>query len=195
MMVAERLHTERVSSRIGTTERNVKMKLVFLECGKLLAPHGIRGEMKMECYTDTPAEAAALPALFFENEDGSRFSKRLLSARPYRDGLLVLLEGISSPEEARLFSGRSVYARRTDLDPREEKVFYAELPGLPLIDAETRVEYGRVREVDLSRKTPLYLVDTPHGEVLFPAVNEFIKEIDVGRHILVCPIPGIFDEN
>ena len=170
------------------------MKLDFLECGKLLSPHGVRGEIRMECYTDTPAVAAALPALFFRNEDGSYFPRRLLSARPYREGLLVLFEAISTPEEARLLSGNTVFARRCDLDPEGKKVFLAELPGLPLIDANTGVQYGRVREVDVSRKTPLYIVDTPHGEVLFPAVNEFIKEIDIGRHILVCPIPGIFDE-
>ena len=48
--------------------------------------------------------------------------------------------------------------------------------------------------VDTSRKTTLYIIDTERGEVMLPAVSEFVKEIDIERGLFVCPIPGMFDE-
>ncbi len=170
------------------------MKLEYLECGKILAPHGVRGAMRMEIFCDSPAVAAALPVLYFRSEAGLYTGRRLLHASGHKGGLLITLEGVASPEEAARLRGTAVYARRTDLDPRGELVFLAETVGLPVHHAETGDYLGRVREVDTSRPTTLYVLETPHGEVLLPAVREFVKEIDIERGLLVLPIPGLFDE-
>lgn len=170
------------------------MKLEYLECGKLLAPHGIAGGMKMECWCDSPAVAVRLPALYFKKGEGQYEAKKLLRASPYGKGVLVFLEGITSPEEAAPFRMQTVYAKREDLSKDDGTVFLAELIGLSVIDIDTGRTYGRIKEVDTSRKTTLYIVETEGGEVMLPAVDEFIKEVDVGSHILVRPIPGLFDE-
>ncbi len=170
------------------------MRLSYLACGKLLAPHGVRGAIKAESYCDTPAVAAALTALYLK--EGSSFRKiAVLSSSLFKQGILVTLEGITTPEEARALCGLTVYARREELDPTGEKVFYAEQEGLPLLDIDTKERYGVIREVDLSRATPLYVVVRESGEeVLFPAVKEFVKEVDVEQGVFVRPIPGFFDE-
>ncbi len=170
------------------------MRFEYLECGKLLAPHGITGGMKMECWCDSQEAACRLPALYFKDKDGQYKARRLLRASPYGRGLLVFLEGIGTPEEASPLRMKIAYAKRKDLDPHGEKVFLAELVGLPVKDADTGRLYGRLKEVDTSRKTTLYIVETDKGEAMLPAVSEFIKEIDIESHILVRPIPGIFDE-
>ncbi len=170
------------------------MKLEYLECGKLLTPHGVMGGMKMECWCDSPAVAARLPALYLKKGEGQYEAKRLLRASPHGKGVLVFLEGINSPEEATPLRMQTVYARREDLSPDGSAVFLAELIGLPVIDIDTGKSYGFVKEVDTSRKTVLYIVKTKEGEVMLPAADEFIKEVDVEAHILVRPIPGLFDE-
>ena len=117
-----------------------------------------------------------------------------MRASPYGKGILVFLEGVTSPEEVARLRMQTVYAKREDLAKDEKTVFLAELIGLSVIDADTGRIYGTVKEVDTSRKTTLYIVETEGGEVMLPAVDEFIKEVDVGSHILVRPIPGLFDE-
>ncbi len=169
------------------------MRLLYLECGKILAPHGVLGGVKIETWCDAPADAASLPSLYFASRDGQYTRRRLLRAAVHGRGILAFFEGIETPEEAAALRGVTVYARREDLDPTGKKVFLAELAGLPLTDARDGRLYGYVREADTSRKTLLYVVDTPRGEVLFPAVPEFIKEIDMDRGISVVPIPGLFD--
>jgi ribosomal 30S subunit maturation factor RimM len=112
----------------------------------------------------------------------------------HKGGLLATLEGITTPEEVAPLRGLAVFARREDLDPRGERVFLAETCGLPVFDADTGLLLGRVREVDTSRPTTLYVIDTERGEVLLPDVPEFIKEIDIEGGMKVRPIPGFFDE-
>ena len=170
------------------------MRLDFLECGRILTAHGVRGAMRIEVFCDTPAVAAALPALYFTSGDDRYTPRRLLSASVHKGGLLVTLEGITSPEEVAPLRGLSVFARREDLDPRGERVFLAETCGLPVFDVDTGILLGRVREVDTSRPTTLYVIDTERGEVLLPDVPEFIKEIDIEGGMKVRPIPGFFDE-
>ena len=170
------------------------MKLEYLECGRILAPHGIRGAMRIETWCDSPAVAAALPALYLKAPSGHYTAYRLLHASPHRGGLLATLEGIATPEEVAPLRGQTVYARRDDLDPRGERVFLAETVGLPVLHAEDGRLLGRVREVDTSRPTTLYVIETEGGEVLLPAVPEFVKEIDIERGLTVRPIPGFFDE-
>ena len=170
------------------------MKLEYLECGKFLAPHGIRGALKAEIWCDSPAVAAALPTLYLRDGSGKYTGKRLLQASPYKGGLLLTVEGITSPEAAVSLRGVTFYAKRADLDPEGKRVFYAETYGLPVYEIETGRLLGRVREVDTSRPTVLYVIDTESGEVLLPDAPEFIKEIDTERGLTVRPIPGLFDE-
>ena len=170
------------------------MKLEYLECGKFLAPHGVRGALKAEIWCDSPAVAAALPCLYLPIGDGKYRGLRLLQASSYKGGLLLTVEGITTPEEAVTLRGATFYAKREDLDPRGERVFYAETYGLPVLDADSGRTLGRIREVDTSRKTVLYVIDTERGEVLVPDAPEFIKEIDTERFVKLRPIPGLFDE-
>ena len=170
------------------------MKLAYLECGRILAPHGFRGAMRIETWCDSPAVAARLPALYLAAEGGRYTAYRLLQASVHKGGLLATLEGITTPEQIVPLRGVTVYARREDLDPRGERIFLAETVGLPVLHAEGGRLLGHVREVDTSRPTTLYVIETEGGEVLLPAVPEFIKEIDIERGMTVCPIPGFFDE-
>ncbi len=170
------------------------MKLEYLECGKILAPHGVRGALRIEAWCDSPAVAAALPTLYFKSGDGAYTGRRVLRASLHKGGVLATLEGITSPEEAAHLRGVTVYAKRSDLDPDGTRVFLAETVGLAVLHAEDGRLLGRVKEVDTSRKTALYIIKTEGGEVMLPAVSEFVKEIDLARGMLVTPISGFFDE-
>ena len=150
--------------------------------------------MRIEVWCDSPAVAATLPTLYFRRGPEVYEGYRLTSASVHKGGLLATLGGVTTPEEVDLMRGQILYASRADLDPKGERVFLAETVGLPVLHADTGAVLGHVREVDTSRKTTLYVIDTEAGEVLLPAVPEFVKEIDVERGLTVRPIPGFFDE-
>ena len=61
----------------------------FLECGKILSPHGVRGVVKVECWCDSPKVLAAQKRVFFAERDGEYKEAEILTASV--SGSFVLL--------------------------------------------------------------------------------------------------------
>lgn len=170
------------------------MKQPYLECGRIVATHGVRGAVKIESWCDSPRVLAALPTVYLCEADGSFSPKILKNPSVSGDRVIAYVGDSSSMDDAILLKGKTLYARREDISLPVGKVFLADLPGLPVIDVDTGKVYGKLREITPSPAADLYVVDTGHGDVLLPDVPEFIKERDTERGILVRVIPGFFDD-
>ena len=86
-----------------------------------------------------------------------------------------------------------LYLKREDIPIPKGAVLIADMIDLPLIDVENGTVYGRITEVNDGVRGKLYTVSTPKGEVIFPGIPEFVKEIDIERGVFVRTIPGFFD--
>ena len=170
------------------------MKKEYLEIGKLVNTHGVKGVFKLDPWCDTPRVAASLSRMYLLQKDGSYRELKVKNASVAVNLVLISFVGIDDVDSARLYKGQLVYARREDIPLAEGDYFIADLIDLPVYDADTNKLYGRVLSVDMGRKTPLYTIKTERGEVLYPAIPEFVKEVDVDRGIFICPISGFFDE-
>ena len=82
----------------------------------------------------------------------------------------------------------------SDIELEEGDFFIADIIGLPVFDVDTGKKYGKIKDADFDRHTPLYTIETENGDVLFPAIDEFVKEIDIERGVKIRPIAGFFDE-
>lgn len=124
-------------------------------------------------------------------------SYRLLSpvaARAFGRFALLRLPGVRSLEEALPWTGRVLFAAREDIPLPPGAVFRADLPGLPVIDADSGRVYGKIADVLDGAASELYEIDTGAGRVLLPAVRAFVLSVDIDRGVLIRPIPGFFDE-
>ena len=170
------------------------MKQPYLECGKIINTHGVRGGIKVESYCDTPQVLASLPQLFLK-KNGIYEAHKVMRASVGAGRVLVFLADVDTLDDAILLKGKTLYAKREDLPLPEGAHFIADLIGLPLIDADTNREYGRITAVDDMPSSEMYTVKTPTGsEVLFPAISEFVVRVDVDTGVYIRPIPGFFDE-
>jgi len=43
----------------------------YLECGKIVSTHGVRGTVRLECYCDSPKVLATLKTMWKKEKDGS----------------------------------------------------------------------------------------------------------------------------
>ena len=170
------------------------MKKEYLECGKVCSAHGVRGAVKVEHWCDKPSILAAQKRVFFAEKDGSYREVRVQGASVSGKFVLMTLCGIDSREAAQAEKNRILYLHRSDIPLKSGAVLIADMIGLPVIDVDTGIVYGELSEVNDGVQAKLYTVRCEDGEVILPAIPEFIKEIDAERGIFVRPIPGFFSE-
>ena len=105
------------------------------------------------------------------------------------------IEGLDSREAAQGEKNRVLYLHRDDIPVKKGSYLIADMLGLPVVNIDTGKVYGTLSEVNDGVASRLYTVNTENGDVLLPAVPEFIKEIDTERGIFIRTIPGFFIED
>lgn len=164
----------------------------YIECGKIINTHGCHGGVKLESWCNTPEVLASLKSLYLLS-GGNYTEHRVLRASVFRQFVVAELEGIADMDAALALKNTIVYARRSDIPLDEGEYFIADLIGLPVRDESTGKLYGTLKETINRGASDIYVVDTPDGDRMIPAVPEFIRNIDPDTEILVSPIEGMLD--
>ena len=159
----------------------------------MCAAHGVRGLIKVDPWCDSPKVLAGLKRIYFALKGGEYRECKVLSASVMGPVVLLSLEGICDRDAAIALKNTVLYARRDDIPLKRGEMFLQDMIGLTVIDAESGRVYGEIAEVADGVRNRIYTVKTDTGEVLFPAVPEFVKEIDPEKGVLISPIPGFFD--
>ena len=165
----------------------------YLECGKIVNTHGVKGGIKLENRCDTAKVLASLKKIYFK-KNGVFSEKKVLKASIFKEFVIMELEGVSDFDSALLLKNTLVYAAREDIPLAEGAYFLADLEGLPVIDAENEKVYGKLLRVINYGASDIYVIGTEDGEKMMPAVSEFVKKIDLDNGIFVSPIPGMLED-
>lgn len=170
------------------------MKKDFLECGKIVGAHGVKGLMKVESWCDSPKILAAQKRVFLAEKDGFK-EVSVVSAAVSGQVVLMGLDGYLNRETVQGMKNTVLYLSREDIPLKKGAVLLADIIGLPVKDLETGSVLGKVKDITDAPRSRIYVVETPNGkEVLLPDVKEFIKEINTEEGVFVTLIPGFFDE-
>ncbi len=161
----------------------------FLIVGRILAPWGIRGEVKVEVITDFPERFAPhnllyLDALPFEIE----------SCRPHGQFLIVKLVTIDSVQAAEKLRGRDLTIPRSELRELPEGLYYAfQIIGLNVVTTGGE-RLGQVIDIMTTASNDVYIVEGKRGEILIPAIEDVVKSIDLKKGEMVIEvIEGLLD--
>lgn len=165
-------------------------KKKYLECAIAVNTHGVKGDLKLESLCDSPAVLASLKHMFVL-ENGKYREIKVTHASVFKGFVLVKLDGIDDIDKAILLKGKMLYADRNDFNLEQGSFFVADLIGLDVIDNASNECYGQVTDVINRGASDIYVVKTDAGERMIPAVDEFIKRIDLERGIFVATIPGL----
>ena len=164
--------------------------------GELLRPHGLRGELKVRALTDRPeARFAALSECFVVDPVTSRRERRRITSHRFdRDDLLVRIEGIESPEEARRIQGHFLSVAADEVLPPPEGHFYPwQLEGARVETTDGRL-VGRFARVEGSPGQSIWVVIDGEREHLIPAVPEIVIDVSVAdRRVVIDPPDGLLE--
>jgi len=161
--------------------------------GKVLKPHGVRGELRVQILTDFPERFHETPEVHLVSPEGPVLSKTVEGVRFHSTWVLLKLAGIRDPENAGKFRGWLVSVPETELVELEpDEYWHFQLEGLEVRD-ESGAVLGRLEEVLQTPGHDLYSVRGPSGEVLIPAVAEFVLSVDLEAGLMVVRPPVLED--
>lgn len=166
----------------------------YLPACKIVATHGVRGEMRALPLCDGAAFLAKFKRLYATPGGGGETA--LLGVRAQGNVLLLRLAGVEDMDAARAQVGRTWYFAKADARLPKGRYFIDDLLGCTVKDAGTGGVYGTITAVDQPAAHDVYTVrDAAGTEHLFPAVPEFLDRIDIeARTVTVRPIPGMFTD-
>lgn len=165
----------------------------YLEIGKIVNTHGFRGDVKAQAWCDYPEVMTELD-MIYRKVNGQFVGMAVEKASVHKGMVLLKLADIDDFDMANALRETVIYADRDDIIREEGSFFIADLIGLQVIDADSGKIYGTLKEVLQYGIHDIYTVKTEKGEVLIPAVEEFVKRISLDEGIFVKPIEGMFDE-
>ena len=153
----------------------------IIKLGKITAPQGIKGEVRVYPYTDKPTRFSEIEAVLL---NGRRC--RIEKARYMKNMAILKLEGIDDRNAAEAMRSRELLLPREELWKQPEDTYFVDdLVGCAVV-SEDGAPVGTLKTIHSRPAQDLYEIERADGSVfLLPAVKEFIKDVKTDEKIIV----------
>ena len=148
------------------------MKLQFIKAGEIVTTHGVRGEVKVLPWIDSPEDLCEFERCRI---DGKEYI--MDTVRVQKSCNLVKFQGIDTMEAAQAMRGKVIELYREDID--DEVIFADELKGVEVYAAGELL--GKIVDVLDYPSHAVYVVKGKH-EYMIPAVKQFILSTDLEKN-------------
>ena len=165
----------------------------FVELGSVARPHGIRGELAVDWFADAPP--GAFKRLWLCRRGSEPRPLAVLGTRLHKGRPLLLLEGVTTRDEAEALRGALLCVPRPELpEPAEDEAYLADLMGADVLLPDGS-RLGRLDHVEMPAGQEVWAIRTDDGrEILFPARPDFIRSFDLkARQVRIDPPEGLLD--
>lgn len=155
----------------------------YLLIGEVLRPQGVKGQVKVRPDTDDPERFLDLNQVFLKQSDGYTAAP-VADVSVRDDGVYLRLQNAQTRDEAEKQRGWMLYIDREHARPlAENETFICDLIGCKAVDTQGR-EIGVVQDVLQPGGNDVYVIKTPKGEMLLPALKHVVPVIDVKNGIM-----------
>jgi len=147
------------------------MKKEFLEAGQIVNTHGLRGEVRILPWADSPGFLQSFEHLYIDGQ-----SVKLLGSRVHKHSLIAQLEGVTDINAAIALKHKMVYIRRAEADLPPGHFFIQDILGAKVVD-EAGMAFGKLQDILPRPAGDVYVIVREGGqEHLVPDVPAFILE-------------------
>ena len=162
------------------------MRNQFLEAGKIINTHGVRGGIKIEPWTDSPSDLCKIKTFYIDNRP-----YKVTSSRAHNAFVISALEGVDTVDDAVKLKNKIIFIDRNDMHLKDGAYFLQDLIGLDAVDFKGGEKLGVLTDIMELPAGNVYVI-TGDREILVPANAEFVKEIDIdGGKIKFSLIEGM----
>ena len=164
--------------------------------GRLAKPHGVKGDIRVDYYADS-ADLLNKPLML----RAGRFAPRPIRVRDWhlwKDQLILGIEGCNDRSAAEQLRGQELLIDASFLpEPEEDEPYLRDLIGLS-VRLEDGTIVGELEDVDFPAGQEMWVIRAPEEsggyEILFPAVPEFVRDIDLSAGTAtIAPPEGLLD--
>ena len=160
----------------------------FIEIGQIVNTHGIKGEVKLNPWTDNISDLLDLEVFY----DKSGNALEVVNSRIHKNTVIIKFRTISTMNDAEKMKGKTLYTEKTPLP--EGRYYIKDLIGLKAL--ENGEELGTLTDVFNTGANDIYEVKTPGGKRIYiPVIDGVIGDVDLDKGTIEVTIPdGLLDD-
>ncbi len=168
------------------------MKKEFLEIGKFVGTHGVKGMVRIQPWSDNGEFLTQFKKFYLEN--GSK-KIELTKITPHGNVVIASVKGVNTIEDAENLRNQVLYIRRDDAALPEGRYFISEILGAQVFDAESGALLGTLCDVSPTGANDVWHIKNGDKEYLVPAIPDVIVDVDIDTDtVKIIPLKGIFDD-
>jgi 16S rRNA processing protein RimM len=157
--------------------------------GRIVRPHGHRGQVVIASETDFGADRFAEGALVYAKRAGEVEALRVTASREFAGRWVVGFDRLTTMNEAETWRGQELRIAATDLHVLDEGRFYVhDLVGCRVETVAGKV-VGTVGDVQIGPAAPILVVQGAAGESLVPFVDAICRRVDLPAKVIVIDPP------
>jgi 16S rRNA processing protein RimM len=167
----------------GTVQRRPEPH--YLAIGQVVRPFGLRGELRVELLTEYPDQLARLRTVYLGPQSEPWVVE---SVRLHKEAALFKLVGCDDRNAAEELRGQVLQIARGDAVPLEEGEYYEhQIVGMSVVE-DNGTFLGKVTEIISTGANDVYVVVGPDGQLLLPAIETVILQIDLDADQIVVHV-------
>ncbi len=156
--------------------------------GRVLRPHGVRGEVVVEVLSDVPARFKKGSRVTGLREGAPPLSLTVAAGRVHKTGAVVLFEGYGDRDRAAELRGLDLEVPRAEV-PKAPRGTYYQFELIGCLCRDQGEELGRVVEVVEDGGGVMLIVEGEGRRVPVPFVKEILRRVDVARGRIDLALP------
>ena len=144
-----------------------------LTIGYITKAQGVKGEVKISPLTDDANRFKKLKSVYL---DGKSYAVKGVRILP--NGIFMTLEGIDDRNSAELLRDKEIQVERKDAATLpKDRYFIVDVVGCEVYVSDERV--GKLKDVLQYGAADVYVISTPKGNAMIPAIERIIKQVDI----------------
>ena len=168
------------------------MKKEFLEVGKFVGTHGVRGMVRIQPWSDDGAFLAQFKNFYLEI---GKTKIEMSKIATHGNVVIAQIKGVNTIEDAEKLRGQVLYLKRDDARLPKGRYFVSEIIGANVFDADTNALLGTLTDVSPTGANDVWHIEKDGKEYLVPAIPDVIVSVDINTDtVTIRPLKGIFDD-
>lgn len=157
----------------------------FIAYGKILKPHGLKGEIKVLPYSTDPENFKQVQYIYTKSDSNEPQRHKVSAKRFQKHFIIAKLQNVNNIEDAEALRNKEIHVDRNELPPNQEDEYYwFELIGLNVYN-ENECLIGQVDSLIDNTAQPILVIKNNSEEYMVPFIDRFVKEVNLDNSKIV----------